>query len=130
MANNLNYNLLSELCVGAAYKKIIKVFENYDSRVLNSKKFCKKKFKLTASKSLYWQLFIEATRSSVRYYSYWNKANIFCLEALACASIDIDACCNTCVLARFALSAAKSASSILPFAKVRFVAMFERLAIV
>ena len=79
---------------------------------------------ITASKFLYWQLGIEATRSSVRCYSHWNKANIFCFEAFACASIDIEARCKTCVRARFALSAAKSASSILPLQE-RLVAMLE-----
>ena len=72
----------------------------------------------------YRQLVIEATRSSVRYYSYWNKDSIFCLEAFACANIAIDACCKTCVLARLDVSDAKSASSILPFAVARFVAIF------
>ena len=69
----------------------------------------------------YWQLVIEATRSSVRYvscwlnYPYWNKVNMFCFDAFACDNIAIEACCRTCVLARFAVSVAKSASTIRPF---------------
>ena len=40
---------------------------------------------------------------------------MFCFAAFACANIAIEACCSTCVLARFDVSAAKSASTSLPW---------------
>ena len=59
------------------------------------------------------------------FYRMRDKAS--CGEALACASIAVPVCCRTCAFASLALSAAKSASSILERAAVVYSATFINL---
>ena len=54
---------------------------------------------------------------------------MFCFDALALASIAVAACWSICCLAKFLVSAAKSASSILGMLLAMFVAVLVLLAI-
>ena len=56
-----------------------------------------------------------------------SRLSTFCLDALAWASIAVDACCRIWFLAKFVFSSAKSASSILPLAADRLAEIFVRL---
>ena len=56
-----------------------------------------------------------------------SKLRMFCLEALACASIAVAAWLRICSLANCVVSSAKSASSMPPLAADRLAEMFVRL---
>ena len=58
---------------------------------------------------------------------YCSKLSTFCFEALACASIAVEACCSIWFFARLVVSRAKSASSMPPRAADRLVEMLVML---
>ena len=62
--------------------------------------------------------------------AYPSNDNTLCVEAFACESIAVPACCNTCDLLKADVSAAKSASLIREFAADMFCDTFAKLEMV